>query len=156
MPAEDTVIDVDNTKSTFSKVSDVAWNFQRRQTFQVRTGTLAQLDVWVTKRDDPQGGCLRLSVSGPPDGEELFEGTVPADQVTAEGGYVSVYPGLTGLDPEATYSFEISNPHTTPDAGTYGIGYNDQGGNYLEGTEFYSVDAGGSWHGPEASGGCAP
>ncbi|GAB6936767.1 hypothetical protein ACQP60_15560 [Isoptericola variabilis] len=149
VPAEDTVIDVDNTKSTFSKVSDVAWNFQRRQTFQVRTGTLAQLDVWVTKRDDPQG-CLRLSVSGP-DGEELFEGTVPADQVTAEGGYVSVYPGLTGLDPEATYSFEISNPHTTPDAGTYGIGYNDQG-NYLEGTEFYSVDAGGSWHGPEASG----
>ncbi|WP_105565784.1 right-handed parallel beta-helix repeat-containing protein [Microbacterium halophytorum] len=148
VPAEDTVVDVDNSTGAFRQVADINWNFERRQTLRVTTGTLAQLDLWAYKTGDP-GGCLRVSISDP-EGDELFVGGVPADEVTASGGFVSVYPGLSGLDPDALYSVDISNPYTTPGSGSYGVGYNDQG-LYPEGGEYYSVTAGGRWHGPEAS-----
>jgi hypothetical protein len=148
IPADDTVVDVDNTAGTFRQVADLNWNFQRRQTFQVPTGTLAQLDLWAYKTGDPRG-CLRLSVVDP-DGDMLFTGGVSPDDVSASGGFVSVHPGLSGLDPDALYSLEISSPYVVPGAGSYGVGYNDEG-LYPAGGEYYSVDAGGIWRGPEAS-----
>lgn len=148
VPSDDTVVDVDNSSGAFSRVADINWNFQRRQTFQVTTGTLAQLDIWASKKGDP-AGCLWVTVSDS-QGTALFTGAVSPDDVTEDGGFVSVYPGLSGLDPQETYSFEVSNPYSTPDGGSYGVEYNDAG-LYTEGGEYYSIDAGGRWNGPEAS-----
>jgi len=147
-PAQGTLADIDNSSGAFARVADVNWNYQRRQTFHVSTGTLAQIDLWAYKTGDPRG-CLWVRVSDP-EGEPLFTGAVPAKDVSEDGGMVSVYPGLTGLDADALYSIDVSNPYSTPGAGNYGVGYNDEG-LYPDGGEYYSVDAGGSWHGAEAS-----
>lgn len=142
IPAADPVVDVDNSEGAFGKVADIRWTHQRRQTFQVSTGTLARLDLWTYKSGAPQGD-LFLTVTDQ-DGKKLFTGSVSPDQVTTAGGFVSIHPGLTGLDPNASYAVDISSPYTVPNSGSYGVGYNDRG-LYPAGTESYSIDAGGTW-----------
>lgn len=149
VPPIDPVIDVDNGNGTFYKVADINWNNARSQTFRVSTGTLAQLDVWTYKTGTP-AGCLYIRVVDSGD-KVLFSGAVPPSAVTAAGNFVSVYPGLTGLDPDALYSWQIFSPYVVAGGGNYGIGYNDTG-LYPPGGEYYSIDGRGVWHGPEISG----
>ncbi|MCC2031585.1 hypothetical protein [Microbacterium allomyrinae] len=152
----DPVVDVDNTTGAFSTYADINWLSTRMQTFTVSTSRLAQVDFWAYQEGDPKG-CLYFRVVKITDetthkGTTLFTGAVPPSAVSAAGGFVSVYPGLTGLDTSATYGLQILNPYVIPGAGTYGVGYSDDASKPASGSgEYYSVDNGGIWHGPETS-----
>ncbi|HEY3558983.1 MAG TPA: right-handed parallel beta-helix repeat-containing protein [Kribbella sp.] len=144
---------VDNSNGSFTKHSDVAWTFDRLQSFRVVSGSLARLDLWAYRTGAPSG-CLFLQVVELDDknqiADRLFTGAIPAGQVSTDGGFVSIHPNLRGLDPNARYGVLVSAPYQAPGGATYGIGYNDQG-LYPSGGEFYSVDAGALLRGPEAS-----
>ncbi|MDQ7876553.1 hypothetical protein Q9R08_01045 [Microbacterium sp. QXD-8] len=155
-PSAKPVVDLDNTAGTFNQYADINWLNTRLQTFKVRSSKLAQIDVWAFKEGDPQG-CLYVRVVKITDGAThkgttLFTGSVSPAQVSTAGGFVSIYPGLRGLDTSATYALQILNPYVIPGGGTYGVGYSDDPAKPAAGFgEYYSVDNGGVWHGPEAS-----
>ncbi|MEV6889894.1 hypothetical protein [Kribbella sp. NPDC051137] len=144
---------IDNSTGTFVKHADIVWSTARAQSFQVPSGSLARLDLWAYKTGTP-ASCLFLQVVRLDDKNQiadwLFTGAVPAAQVSAAGGFVTINPNLHGLDPQATYAVLVSAPYLTPGGSTYGIGYNDQG-LYPSGGEFYTVDSGALLRGPEAS-----
>lgn len=142
------VVEIDNGGGTWSKTAAISWNFARQQNFTVPSGTLARLDLWAYKVGNP-GGCLFLRIVDE-DRKQLFVGAIPPSQITTDGGYVSVFPRLTGLDPEATYGVMIFSPYVTNAADQYGIAYADDR-RYAAG-EFYSVDGRGRWNGPEQGG----
>ncbi|MGO4496576.1 hypothetical protein AB4114_11820 [Paenibacillus sp. 2RAB27] len=144
----DPQIDINNGDWSASKVADINWNKARSQTFRVSTGTLAQLDVWVYKTGTP-AGALYIKVADSHD-KVLFTGAVPPSAVTTTGNFISVYPRLTGLDPNELYSWQIFSPYVVPNGGNYGIAYDDTG-RYLQGNVYYSVDGRGIWRGPEGS-----
>lgn len=152
----DPVLDVDNSAGDFTPHADINWNNARMQQFAVSSSNLAQIDFWTFKSGDPQG-CLYFRVLKTTDdatrsGDLLFTGAVPASQVTTEGGFVSIYPGLTGLDTDATYALQIFSPYAIPGTGDYGVGFSDdttKPGSSLG--EFYSVDNRGTWNGPETN-----
>lgn len=148
-PALDPQLDVDNGNGSFSKAADINWNMARAQSFRVSTGTLAQLDVWTYKTGNP-AGCMYIRVVDS-NNKALFTGAVPPSAVTAGGGYVSVYPGLTGLDPNELYRWQIFSPYVVPGGGNYGFGYNDAS-LYPEGGAYYSINGRGTWGGPETQG----
>ncbi|GAA2066995.1 hypothetical protein GCM10009801_13960 [Streptomyces albiaxialis] len=154
-PATGVVADTDNSRGTFTRHADVAWTHSRMQTFRATRGSLARLDLWAYRKGEPTGALflrvVRLRKGGTATADTLFTGSVAPDRVSTEGGMVSVHPGLEDLDPDATYAVQISAPYQAPGGGTYGIGYNDAG-LHPDGREYYSVDAGGSWHGPEGGG----
>jgi|GEM_PF-5477465 len=144
---------VDNSAGTFIKHANINWTNTRMQSFRVPTGSLSQLDLW-TYRTGAATGCLFLQVveldATNQVARTLFTGAIPPGSVTTTGDWVSIFPGLSGLDPNRQYGVLISSPYQVPGTANYGIGYNDQG-LYPEGGEFYSVDAGGIQRGPEAS-----
>ncbi|NYK09282.1 hypothetical protein HNR14_001163 [Leifsonia naganoensis] len=148
-------VDVDNTAGGFSQYADINWTMTRMQTFPVSTPRLAQVDFWAFKTGDPQG-CLYFRIVKITDpathrGDTLFTGAVPASAVSTDGGFVSVYPGLTGLDTAATYGLEIFNPYVVPGGGNFGVAYSDDGSRPMAGREFYSVNNNGTWNGPEGA-----
>ncbi|MFF2327104.1 MULTISPECIES: hypothetical protein [unclassified Streptomyces] len=155
-PSASPTVDVDNTSGTFTPHDDINWNYSRMQQFTVSTPRLAQIDFWAYKSGSP-AGCLYFSVvkitdSAAHKGTTLFTGAVPASSVTTTGGYVSVYPGLTGLDTAATYALVIHNPYVIPDGGTYGLGFSDSASNPAASFgEYYSADNRGTWNGPETN-----
>lgn len=144
----DPEIDINNGDWSTSKVADINWNKARSQTFRAATGTLAQLDVWAYKTGNP-AGPLYIRVADSND-KALFTGAVPPSAVTTGGNFISVYPRLTGLDPNELYSWQIFSPYVVPNGGNYGIGYDDTG-RYPQGNVYYSVDGRGIWRGPEGS-----
>lgn len=148
-PASQVTPDVDNSAGAFIKHANIAWTDTRMQTFKIKTGNLARLDLWAYKTGAPTG-CLFLRIVEQSSGKTLFTGGIRPDQVTTAGDFVSIFPNLRGLNPEATYGLVIFAPYQTPGTNLYGIGYNDQG-LYPSGGEFYSVDSNGTWRGPEAS-----
>ncbi|MFG3257289.1 right-handed parallel beta-helix repeat-containing protein [Streptomyces sp. NPDC048172] len=154
-PASDVVADTDNSQGTFTQHADLAWTHTRMQTFRATKGSLARLDLWAYRKGEPTGSLflrvVRLKKGGTDTADTLFTGSVAPDRVSTGGGMVSVHPNLKDLDPDATYAVQIAAPYQTPGGGTYGIGYNDAG-LHTEGREYYSVDASGSWHGPEGGG----
>ncbi|GAA4990539.1 right-handed parallel beta-helix repeat-containing protein [Streptomyces hyderabadensis] len=151
----DLVTDVDNAQGTFNAVADTAWSNTRMQTFKATRGSLARLDVWASRSGEPEGALfvriVRLDSGGTTTDDVLFTGSVEPADVSPSGDWATVYPGLEDLDPDATYAIQLSAPYQAPGGATYGVGYNDAG-LYTGGREYYSVDAGGAWHGPEAGG----
>ncbi|RXZ84062.1 hypothetical protein EBB07_02935 [Paenibacillaceae bacterium] len=144
----DPEIDINNGDLSTSRVADINWNKARSQTFKVSTGTLAQLEVWAYKTGNPTG-CLYIRVADSND-NALFTGAVPPSEVSTNGNFISVYPRLTGLDPNELYNWQIFSPYVIPNGGNYGIGYDDTG-RYTDGNVFYSIDGRGIWRGPEGS-----
>ncbi|NIK61555.1 right-handed parallel beta-helix repeat-containing protein [Kribbella shirazensis] len=153
-PARTQTPAVDNSEGTFTKHADIAWAKGRLQTFGVPDGNLSRLDLWAYQTGNPTG-CLFLQVVRVDErnqiADRLFTGAVPASKISGTGDFVSVFPNLHGLDPNARYGVLITSPYQLPGAAAYGIGYNDQG-LFPEGGEFYTVDAAGIMRGPEASG----
>ncbi len=155
-PSTNPVVDLDNSGGGFNQYADINWLNTRLQTFRVTSPKLAQIDFWAFKEGDPQG-CLYFRVVKITDasthkGKTLFTGSVSPTEVSTTGGFVSVYPGLKGLDTSATYGLQILNPYVIPGGGNYGVGYSDDPAKPAAGYgEYYSVDNGGVWHGPETS-----
>ncbi|MCX4843879.1 right-handed parallel beta-helix repeat-containing protein [Streptomyces sp. NBC_00893] len=154
VPDADVVTDADNSQGSFVQHADIAWNNTRMQTFRATKGSLARLDLWVSRKGEPTGSLflrvVKLPASGTASAETLFTGSIAPDAVSTTGGMASVHPNLRNLDPDATYGLQIFAPYQAPGGGVYGIGYNDAG-LYTAGLEYYSVDANGTWRGPEAA-----
>lgn len=142
------VKEVDNTAGTWRSTSDIAWNFARKQTFTVPSGTLAQLDLWVYKKGAPEG-CLFLRIVDDAS-KQLFVGAVSPSKITTDGGFVSIFPQLAGLDSNKKYAVEVFSPYVTNADNAYGVNFADDS-RYTSG-EYYSVNAQGSWVGAEGGG----
>ncbi len=156
MPSANPVVDVDNSAGSFAQYADIIWNVGRMQQFTVSTPNLAQIDFWAYKTGSTKG-CLFFRVIEITDdathtGDLLFTGAVPASAVSTTGGFVSIYPGLTGLDTDATYGLQIFSPYAIPGTGTYGVAYSDDPAKPASGFgELYSPDSRGTWYGPETN-----
>ncbi|MFF8504379.1 right-handed parallel beta-helix repeat-containing protein [Streptomyces anulatus] len=154
-PVSDVVADADNTEGTFTNHADIAWDKSRMQTFRADRGSLARLDLWAHRNGETTRSLflriVRLEKGATRTAETLFTGSIAADEVSTTGGMVSVYPNLRDLDPDAQYGVQIFAPYKTPGTTMYGIGYNDTG-LHPEGGAYYSIDANGTWHGPDQGG----
>ena len=64
---------------------------------------------------------------------------------TPTGAVVSVYPNLTDLIVGARYGILLASPRSSASSPAYGFRYSDAGLN-AAGAEYYSPDAGRSWH----------
>jgi len=153
-PSASPTVDVDNSSGSFAQHADLNWTGTRMQLFTVSSPRLAQVDFWTFKTGDPKA-CLYLRVVQITDaatkrGTTLFTGAVPASAVSTAGDWVSVFPGLDGLDTSATYGLQVYNPYSIPGAGNYGVAYSDDAAQPAAAFgEYYSASNNGVWSGPE-------